>query len=433
MMSDFRRSVVADTKRKGGRRGGFYDRYRLPADPAPEAAIALIRGDYIDTNPSPEQIELDPATGKAKPVHNPYHKYKKHTHKQKKNGSDWFADEVCSAGPDPHNPQPCVGCFAMDSGNKGVNMSEFFALGLVHLAYYHGHPLLDDHGQITMKKNAPTEQVVIYDECTGRTCNYCKVLQDQPPIASQSNPWPGYPKHTITTIFGRRRYMELGKGHLGDISGIDSVVGSLCGNCGAQLITDGFICPTCKSMIIDMSTDPRTDDQIAQEVAKPYPCMSCQRAVMGQEVISCEVCERQNQKGLQLSVFDVVLLAKRQGEGTKSHVVRVNHFTIEQYAQRVDPQWLRGKSLREYIVDLAGEPYDFAEIFTPRSLQDQSKRLELPVPPGAGGGAPQYQQYQQPYGAPPQPQGQMQPPPQMQPSQPGPQPVQGVPPPYFGR
>jgi hypothetical protein len=433
---------VADTKKKGGRRGSFYDRYRLPAEPAPEAAIVLIRGDYIDATPAPEQIELDPATGRPKEVHNPYYKMRKHKHALKKNGVDWYLDEICSAGSDPHNPQPCVGCYAMDSGNKAVGVNEFFALGMIHLAYYHGHPLLDDHGQITMKKDKPGEQVTIYDECTGRTCNYCKVIAGQPPIASQQDPWPGYPQQTLSTIFGRRRYLELGKGHLSDISGIDAVIGSMCGNCGNQLTTDGFICPTCNSMIIDMGADPRTDEQIAAEVCKPYPCMKCQRAVMAQEIVSCEVCERQNQKGVQLTLFDVVLQARRQGEGTKSHVTRSNHFTIEQFAQRIDPAWLQGKTLRQYIVDLAGQPYDFAEMFAPRSLQDQSKRLELPMPPSAPGtqAQPQYAQYatpqaQQVYGAQQAQPGFQQPPPQMAPAapqQPGPQPVTQMPPPYFG-
>ena len=159
---------------------------------------------------------------------------------------------------------------------------------------------------------------------------------------------------------------------------------------------------------------------------------------MAQEVISCEVCERQNQKGVQLSLFDVVISARRQGEGTKSHITRSNHFTIEQFASRIDPRWLNGKTLRDYIAELIGtQPYDFAEMFAPRSLQDQSKRLELPMPPGMGGGPGPQQQYQQyqpapaVYGAPPP--GAQQPPPQMAPQQPGPQPAGVVPPPYYGR
>jgi hypothetical protein len=486
VMSAFRRSVVADTKQKGGgRKGSFHDRYRLPAEPAPEAAGILLRGDYVDPSPAPEQIEIDPATGRPKEVRNPYFKYRQHKHATKKNGKDWFATEICSAGIDPYNPQPCVGCFAMDSGNKAVGVSDMFAMGYIHLAYYHGHPLLDGNNQIVMKREKQ-EPVIVYDECVGRTCNYCRVLNNQPVIASNDDPWPGWSPQQITTVFGRRRYLEVGKGHLSDLSGIDSVIGSMCGACGSQLTTDGFACTTCNSMVIDMAADTRTDEQIAMEVLKPYPCMRCGRAVMLKEVVSCEVCERQGRQGVQLSLFDVVLFAKRQGEGTKSHIVRTNHMTIEQYAQRVDPRFLNGKSLRDYITELAGQPYDFPEMFKPKNLQDQSKRLELPMPPGAGGqmqqqymsyggpqapaAPPQYGAPQQPYGAPPpqapqyapqQPYGapppqaapmpapQMQSggmmvpqpapqqyPPQMQPMQqpgPGPQAPAPMAPPYFGR
>ena len=388
--SAFRRSVVADTKHKGGgRRGSFYDRYKLPADPAPEAAGILLRGEYVDPNPPAELIEIDPATGRPKPVVNPYHKYKKHTHAVA--SKKYPVDELCSMGDDPHNPHQCVGCFAMDSGNKNVTLVDQFALGWLHLAFYHGHPLLDQQNQVVMKKDKPSEYVIVFDECDGRTCNFCRTLQGQPIIPKQDDPWPGYPANTITTVFGRKRYMELGGGHMSDIAGIDSTVGSLCGTCGSQLTTDGFACPTCNSLVIDLANDTRTDEQLAVEVSKPYPCLRCQRAVLLREVVSCETCERQGKQGVQLSAFDVVLMAKRQGEGTKSHIIRVNHMPIEQYAQRVDPRYLNGKSLREHITELIGQPYDFAEMFKPRSLQEQSKRLELPMPPGFGG--PQTAQY----------------------------------------
>lgn len=451
VMSAFRRSVVADTKQKGGgRRGSFYDRYRLPAEPAPEAAGILLRGEYVDPSPAPEQIEIDPATGRPKPVTNPYFKYRQHKHASNKNGKEWFATEVCSAGHDPHNPQPCVGCFAMDSGNKAVGVGDQFAIGYLHLAYYHGHPLLDDHNQVQMKKDN-SGPVIVYDECGGRICNFCRAMQNQPIVADSKNPWAGYDPRSLTTVFGRRRYLEVGKGHLSDISGIDLVVGSMCGNCNSQLVTDGFACPACNSLVIDMANDPRTDEQIALEVLKPYPCMRCQRATMLREVVSCDTCESQGKHGVQPSVFDVVLMAKRQGEGTKSHIVRINHMSIEQFGQRIDPSFLGGKTLREYVTEMVGQPYDFPEMFRPKSLQDQSKRLELPMPPGHQGGQPQYGTYagQQPQQQQPQqqfygaPQAQQQPqaapgfpqpapgyPPQMQP---GPQPMQMVPPPYFGK
>jgi hypothetical protein len=74
--------------------------------------------------------------------------------------------------------------------------------------------------------------------------------------------------------------------------------------------------------------------------------------------------------------------------------------TIEEFEQTVDPRFLGGKRLREYIAELA-QPYDFDELFAPKPLADQARRYEVQLPPGMGGGAPQGQPYQA-YGQAPQ-------------------------------
>jgi hypothetical protein len=394
-MTSFRRSVAADTKKKGGKsKGAWYDKYRLPTT-QPGSPIILMKGEYVDPNPAPEQVEMDPATGRAKPVINPYFKYRVHKRKLMQGGKEWFADEICSAGNDPHNPQPCVGCFAVDSGDKSIGVGDAFCFTIVHLAYYHGHPLLDrEKGGIVMK-NDNSGPVMITSECEGRTCNFCRVLRGEQPLppAPGKDPWPGYDPRSLTTIFGKRRYLDLGKGHLSDIEGLDQVISSQCGNCHSQLVTDGFSCPICNTLIVDMANDPRSDEQIAQDVIRPYPCMRCNRPVLLKEIISCETCEAQNAKGLQLSIFDVVVYGMRQGEGTKSHITQgLPHKTIEDFARTVDPAFLGGKTMREFIVE-TGKLYDFEENLKPRTLQDQAFRLKLPLPSGG----PQMG-YQQPMG-----------------------------------
>jgi DNA-directed RNA polymerase subunit RPC12/RpoP len=386
VMNAFRRSVVADTKKKGGKsKGVWYDKFRLPQT-QPGAPFVLVRAEHVDPSPSPEQVEVDPATGRPKPVVNPYFKYRVHKRKLMQGGKEWFADEICSAGIDAHNPQPCVGCFAVDSGDKSIGVSDSFAFSIVHLAYYHGHPLLDrEKGGIVMK-NDNSGPVMVTTECEGRTCNFCRVLQGQPPLPPQpgKDPWPGFDPRTLTTTFGKRRYLDMGKGHLSDLEGIDQVISAQCGNCRSQLTTDGFACPHCNTTIIDMANDPRSDEQIAQDVVRPYPCMRCQRPVLLKEVVSCESCASQNAQALQLSLFDVVIFGMRQGEGTKSHITQgLPHKTIEEFARSIDPSFLGGKTMRDYIAEMA-KPYNFEELFQPRSLQDQSARLKLPMPGGMG-------------------------------------------------
>ena len=384
VMSSFRRSVVADTKKKGKSKNSWYDRLRLPQT-QPGAPILIYRGEYVDPAPAPELAEIDPTTGRAKPVITPYFKVKVHKRAIKGGAKDWFADDICSQGHDAYNPQPCVGCFAIDSGDKSVGVADNFVFTVAHLAYYHEHPYLDkEKGGIVMK-NDNSGPVMIQTECIGRTCNFCRVRRDEPPLPPQAgqDPWPGFDPRTLTTVFGKRRYLELGKGHLSDIEGIDQVISSQCGNCHSQLVTSGYACPHCNTLLIEMLNDPRSDEQITQEVMKPYPCVRCNRPVLLKEIIDCETCTPRQVRPLQLSIFNVVIYGMRQGEGRDSHITQgLPHKTLEEFSRGIDPQFLGGKSLQDYLAELV-KPYDFSEIMKPHSLQDQAQRLRLPMPSSA--------------------------------------------------
>jgi hypothetical protein len=144
-----------------------------------------------------------------------------------------------------------------------------------------------------------------------------------------------------------------------------------CGTCSAQLITDSFNCPDCNSVVIDMASDTRTDDQIAAAVMQAYPCLKCQKHVYLKEVVSCDSCKEPKQNNL----ADVVLHGMRQGEGKNSKLVLQKFEKTDDFEKRVKGQ-LGGKSLAALIADL-GKPYEFDAILAPRDLPSQAKRLEL--------------------------------------------------------
>jgi hypothetical protein len=391
--SAFRRSTAADTRKKAGKGGkaAWFEKMRLPQDnPTP---LMLISAEYVDPTPAPEEVEIDPATGRPKEVKKAYAKAIVHTRKAIINGKERFLDEICSAGSNPHNPQPCVGCYAEDSGDKSVGKKEIYLFGFTHLIPYHGHPVIENN-QVRMKGDG-SGPLINYSECQGRTCNFCRVLaghQALPPSNPNPKPWeiwPGYRREDLTTIFAQRRYTELGKGHLSDLQGWDAIVSSQCGSCRSQLITDGFACPSCNNMVIDMSNDPRTDQQIAEAVAKPYPCLHCSRPVILREVIACDTCAAQGRQPRQLGIFDVVLWGMRQGEGTKSHLVLQRFETLEDFsrtaqANQLIASALQGKTVQQVLQEV-GVPYDFASLYAPRDLKAQSERLMLPMPQQAGG------------------------------------------------
>jgi hypothetical protein len=370
-MSPFRRGVQSETKKQNFPKSkkAFFEKYRLPqGTPTP---IVIVSGDYVDPNPPSEQIEIDPTTGKAKEVKNAYFKITKHKRRILKNGKEFYAETICSAGTDPQNPQPCVGCIAIDSGDKSVTRSEQFVFTIVHLHPYHTHPLIGKEGTVVMKKDNGGP-VMVDTECTGKKCDFCRVLKGQP----AADPKFAFQAKDIGTVLGKRRYIEVGKGHLSNLAAWDNVVRGQCGNCRSMVELVGYACSTCASLNIDAGTDPRTDQELEEAVSRPYPCAKCQRATMHGEVIGCQVCEAKEIQPTQGSLFGVVLWGSREGEGMKSQLVLARFETPEEYNEKVPPALLNGKTVQQ-IVSEVGKPYDFTDILAPESLQEQVQRLEL--------------------------------------------------------
>lgn len=386
MMSQFRRSVIADTKKKtggsgSGWRGSFFDRFRLPQAPQPPTPFVILKTEFTDPNPSSDLVEIDPRTKQPLPVRNPYFKAKRHRRALKKGMKERYAEEVCSAGTNPHNPQPCAGCYAMEKGDRSVSLSDFFVFSIFHLVPYHTYPAIDKNtgGYLTKKDGNP---ILNSQECTGRSCNFCRVLSGNAPILRPNENWGGWDANVISTVFGKQRYIDVGKGHLENIVGWNDAISSACGTCGGTLVTDSFSCPHCNHKAIDMAQDPRSDTEIGQAVSRPYPCPRCQVGVLLREQLVCEACESANRPQSVLTLNDVVLVGGRQGEKQKSHLVLSTmkpFIRFEEFEKSVDPRFLNGRTIAQYIAENT-KPYDFGSMFKPRSLEEQARNLEVEVP-----------------------------------------------------
>jgi hypothetical protein len=449
LRSDFRRSVVADTKKRngGGGRRRYFESMRLDKDS--QTPMLFIAGQYIDPKPAQEIIRYDPQTRQPLPVILPYKKYRKHTRMVVgKTGKQYPVDEICSAGYDDYNPQPCAGCAAADAGDKSIKLGDAFGLGFVDMSYYHGHPMQDRDDPNKFAQKQDHSLVIVFDKCEGRACNFCRVLQGYQPVLEQGETWPPYPPGSITTTFGRRRFLDLGRNHLQDILSWDTILGKLCGACRSELVVDGFTCAFCNHMVIDLQQDARTNQQIQQVIQHPVACPNCRMESILQEASFCDNCEAQNKGTTHIGIFsNIVVFGTKQGEGTGSHLVLGprQFATLEEIGRTVDPGFLQGKPFLQYISEIA-QPYDFDEMMQPRPLADQAKSLQLQPrqgppqgqaygsygqPPQQGGYPPPQQQYG---GAPPM---QYQQPPQngYAPGAPAPGPGNFVPPgrPNFGR
>jgi hypothetical protein len=435
--SPYRRAIVAEQKKKGGKggKGNWRERMRPPKDIA--IPMLLIAGDYKDEAAKYDNsLATYDAAGHQIEIVLPYYKYGKHIRKMPGSGQrERISDIVCSRGPNPHQPMNCLGCWHMDNGDKSLKLSDSFAVGFVHLGLYHGHPIINRENNTWVVKGEGQnkgELFISYDECVGRTCNFCRVLRGEQPILTAGESFI-FPRETITTVFGHRRYLDIGKNGLGDILGWDLSISSMCFGpgyarhangqliydaqnqaipngqiCGNQLTALSYNCVNCNSVIIDMARDTRNDAQIQQAAIEQHPCLTCQRQVDIKEVVSCDLCGQPKQ----VNVFsgEAVVWVKRQGEGTGSHMVLERFESLDAFLanpNNMPPQLVpQGTTAKEMIINMA-KPYDFEELLKPQDLAQQAKRLELPIPPGMGGQSTAGQ-YGQPPPPPPQYPGQQQ-------------------------
>lgn len=438
-LSSFRRSTTIEQHRKSkggkGGKGNFRDRYRIPQNVG--TPVILQDHEYVDPNPSPKEQEVAGVgpDGRPNPVMKTYYKYNRHRRALGVKPNQQILDTPCSRGWDPHNPQPCAGCTAQDMGEKSVGLGEAYVQGIIHLAVYHRHPIWDANKNQWIMKNDNSGPVLADDECRDKTCNFCRQLQGLPPQQYGKYAPIVYDPATIQTVFGARRYVELGSGHLSDLGSCDSTIASVCaspkyvydasrgvyvqdangqyltqGTCNTVLTVTGFACPKCNTVLLDAASDPRPLEQIEAYVLEtPLPCPTCQKQVFAKDVVRCDGCGNPSAH----SVFEGVTWIMRQGQDTQSHVVLAppNFQTIEEF----EATWLRsrphvaallqGKPLSERVDELDRQ-YDFSELFKPLDLQGQARRLKLenlPIQSAPAYGQQPTPQYQG-YGQQPQPQ-----------------------------
>ena len=142
------------TNKGGSKRSAFYTRLKIPqmkddlkpylaAPPHEESKlevsepIVIIPGKYED-NYATDRVgnRIVPA-----PLTEGY-RFKAHTFSifvKPKNpsqkGFQTFRDITCSAGPEPHAPQPCLGCYQVDHGAKDSKPKDQWAFNIAHLGW----------------------------------------------------------------------------------------------------------------------------------------------------------------------------------------------------------------------------------------------------------------------------------------------------------
>lgn len=312
-----------------------------------------------------------------------------------------FKDIVCSCGPDPHAPQPCVPCYQVDHGQKDARPRHQWAFNIAHLGWYHSRPYVKD-GQIQYKKNTQ-EPIMIKNECLTHKMENILLGRagNQPNIKKKAKSCDGCTTQpAFPFVFGDHRTIQVGSKHLQTILDMDSEYGKKCANCGTGIIRVAFNCGHCKQEVLDVAAAGWTNEQLDTFSKSPLasPCSRCGQAAIPESVYECGFDDNYQRVGggcpdnvepRQTSIFDCVLWMQREGDGTDTEIVVTK---VELISAFKTPD---GRPLSEHLKEIVSAPFNLDEMYSPDTLDEQAATLGIANPYAA----PQ-QQYQPYAGAP---------------------------------
>ncbi len=381
---------------KGPMRAHYYARWKPPtmraemtkflaAPPNEEAflqisePIVVIKGEYAD----PYQRNEDGSPKNPIPMTEAKH-IRVHTYslwiKPKNGGQSFqtFKDMLCSAGPDPHSPQPCVGCWDEDHGNKDARPKDQWVFNVAHLGWYHEAPLVKD-GQIQMKKDN-SGPILIKNECLSHKMEsiiLTRAAQSGARNLRQAKACEGCQQgHPF--VFGDHRVIQIGFKHLTDLSDKDDNLGKVCMNCGTNMLLFRFDCGHCNTTMVDIVSSGWTNVQISDFAKSVQQCRSCGFQGNPAPYYECGFDERFAKIGngcpsdiepVKGSLFDSVIWVQRKGEKTDSK------YDITKSVQIGAFQTYDGRPLSEHLAQIVKSPFNLDEMYKPDSTDDQAEMI----------------------------------------------------------
>ncbi len=389
--------------KKGATRASYYARWKPPtmvdplkrflaAPPSEESYLGISEPIVIIAGQYPDLLARNPdgSVPNPPPMGEAYH-FRAHTfaiHVQGKNGKQGFRtfrEVVCSAGPEPHAPQPCIGCYQVDHG-ADAKARDTWAFNIAHLGYYHNQPLVKD-GQIQLKKNS-NDPVMVKNECLAYKME--NILQGRAAQArvqgiKQPRRCEGCDgNHPF--LFGDHRVLQVGRRHLDNLFEIDDKIGNRCMNCNTYMLRTEFRCGNehCDTLIFQIAQSGWTNAQIDQFSKSQYGCPACQTLNLPYSIYECGYSEQyvpipgagcpQGVDPRKMSIFDCVLWIQREGEKMESEIV------VKKFEPITDYRTHDGRSLGEHLPEIVRQPYDLLDMYSPDSLDDQAKTIGIQNP-----------------------------------------------------
>lgn len=368
-----RASVRGERKQRGkGWKGSFRDRYDVPK--ATATPILLIRGEYEDFRP--EKIKEN---GGVPPV-KAYHVRPSHGLKLAERGPGSYREFVCGDGWNPNASGQCVCCYAADGGDKRINLRDKFAMNILHLSLYTQQPVMGRDGkplryQQAGEDHAAGDPIMGWQEVTA--ARDLRTTMENLDELLASNKVHLY----------RRKYLDLGSGHLDNLMAIDERASRLC-FCGGTLSPVEFSCEKCQEVLCNVDEANLTPEQVADYYNERQRCNSCGHNGFAVAHTICDNCDTPRP----MSAFDVVAYVRKTGENTTSKIdiekvvplheyqLPNGEYLIDGYDDTEDggytPKWTEAvtKVMTQFDFDQVFPEPDSGEVATVLKIDDPFKK-----------------------------------------------------------
>jgi hypothetical protein len=377
-----RQSVLGERKKGGkGWGGNWRDRFDIPK--ASAEAILLTPGRYEDERP--DAIKANDGI----PPEKHYKAILFDTFKDSVKGKEIFRKWRCASGWDGKQGD-CLGCYRKESGDKRVAKRTLFFFNMIHFGFYEKTELRDkDDKVIRYDKDGDDHKrgdpIMVWAQITRpKERKHAKENMEE------------MMENDELRLF-RKKYVEVGSGHLDNLMQIDELASKRC-RCGGHLTPFLFTCPECGEILCDVEDSNMSDEERDNYAKERQRCKACGHSGHPNMQYICDEC---GDEAKPLTAFDVVALIRKAGEGTNSTIVVEDIIPVFEYLlpnKESIVQWdddgapvadEDGYTFTDDVAKLANNQFDFEKINPPLDNEEVAKFLRVDNP-FASAGASKY-------------------------------------------
>lgn len=204
----------------------------------------------------------------------------------------------------------------------------------------------------------------------------------------------------------KKKYMDLGPGHLSVLTDVDNRAAEFCKSCGTgHLEVTGFECASCHELLLDVYNANLTTPEMEEYSKTEQRCASCGHTDLAQPLYDCDTCKSPDP----YRWFEVVAQCRKTGKDAQTiiaveKVTPVDQFELADGSYLVkadkngdpllvpmdpaDPDGALTFVYEEEFARLIENQFNFEEVHRPESNDEIAKWLEIRNPyasTGAGG------------------------------------------------